>query len=175
MPANDRQVGGEHYKKGGEEHWDRAWRLKYDCFQYIITKWVERWKEKGGIDDLRKAHHAIEKYIEVVESYKNERAQPPVQAPDMDKVFTTLGRGAAIERRVEQIPIMEEKERRNLRHPLHDVKRHMVFVRRIPNSEIMYLYQCAMCSVGVEARNIVDAAEKHGECAGAGYVNQDRR
>ena len=67
MSANDRQVGGSHYKKGGEEHWDRAWRLKYDPFQYIITKWVERWRDKGGLQDLYKAKHALEKYIEVVE------------------------------------------------------------------------------------------------------------
>jgi hypothetical protein len=64
--ANDIQVGGTHYKKGGEEHWDRAWRLRYDPFQYIITKWVERWREKGGIQDLEKVRHAIDKYIEVV-------------------------------------------------------------------------------------------------------------
>lgn len=69
MPANERQVGGNHYKnKGGEEHWDRAWRLKYDPFQYIITKWVERWRDKGGIEDLKKAQHAIEKYIELLEA-----------------------------------------------------------------------------------------------------------
>jgi len=66
MAANDRQVGGSHYKKGGEEHWDRAWRLRYDPFQYIITKWVERWRDKGGIEDLEKAHHALGKYIEVI-------------------------------------------------------------------------------------------------------------
>ena len=64
--ANDIQIGGDHYKKGGgEEHWDRAYRLKYDPFQYIITKWVERWRDKGGIQDLEKARHAIDKYIEV--------------------------------------------------------------------------------------------------------------
>lgn len=67
MSANDIQIGGSHYKKGGEEHWDRAWRLKYDLFQYIITKWIERWREKGGLEDLYKARHAINKYIEVVE------------------------------------------------------------------------------------------------------------
>lgn len=66
MSANDKQVGGSHYKKGGEEHWDRAWRLRYDPFQYIITKWIERWREKGGIQDLEKAQHALEKYIEIV-------------------------------------------------------------------------------------------------------------
>lgn len=66
--ANKTQVGGDHYKKGGEEHWDRAWRLHYDCFQYIITKWVERWRDKGGIEDLKKARHAIDKYIECAEA-----------------------------------------------------------------------------------------------------------
>lgn len=65
--ANQTQIGGTHYKKGGEEHWDRAYRLQYDCFQYIITKWIERWRDKGGIEDLRKARHAIDKYIEVAE------------------------------------------------------------------------------------------------------------
>ena len=68
MKANDEQIGGTHYKKGGEEHWDRAYRLGYDPFQYIITKWIERWKEKGGVEDLRKARHAIDKYIEVAKA-----------------------------------------------------------------------------------------------------------
>lgn len=71
--ANDRQVGGNHYRKvEGEQHWDRAWRLKYDPFQYIITKWVERWRDKGGIEDLEKARHALDKYIEIVKAdYKD--------------------------------------------------------------------------------------------------------
>lgn len=77
--ANDRQVGGSHYKKGGEEHWDRAWRLKYDPFQYIITKWVERWRDKGGVEDLEKARHALDKYIEVIraETAKPATTEPP--------------------------------------------------------------------------------------------------
>lgn len=74
--ANDRQVGGDHYKKGGEEHWDRAWRLHYDPFQYIITKWIERWRDKGGVQDLKKAQHAIEKYIELVEAGVDPNTQP---------------------------------------------------------------------------------------------------
>lgn len=68
MKANETQIGGDHYKVGGEEHWDRAYRLKYDCFQYIITKWIERWRDKGGVEDLKKARHAIDKYIEVAEA-----------------------------------------------------------------------------------------------------------
>ena len=50
--ANKTQVGGNQ---------------EYDCFQYIITKWVERWKDKGGVEDLKKARHALDKYIEMVD------------------------------------------------------------------------------------------------------------
>lgn len=64
---NDRQVGGTHYKSGGEEHWDRVYRLNLDYHQGQITKYVERWKLKNGIEDLRKAQHFLEKYIALVE------------------------------------------------------------------------------------------------------------
>lgn len=63
--ANARQVGGDHYKTGGEEHWDRVYRLSLDYFQAQITKYVERWKKKDGIKDLEKARHFIDKYIEL--------------------------------------------------------------------------------------------------------------
>jgi methyl coenzyme M reductase subunit C-like uncharacterized protein (methanogenesis marker protein 7) len=63
--ANDRQVGGTHYKTGGEEHWDRVHRLGLDYFQGQITKYVERWRNKNGVEDLRKARHFLDKYIEL--------------------------------------------------------------------------------------------------------------
>jgi hypothetical protein len=63
--ANERQVGGKHYKVGGEEHWDRVHRLGLDYFQGQITKYVERWKLKNGIEDLEKARHFLDKYIEM--------------------------------------------------------------------------------------------------------------
>lgn len=69
MAANDRQVGGDHYKRGkeagGEEHWDRVVSHQLDYFQAQITSYVERCWEKMGIQDLEKAGHYIEKYIEV--------------------------------------------------------------------------------------------------------------
>ena len=66
--ANDTQIGGKFYKGQDIEHWDYAYARGFDCYQYIITKWVERWRDKGGIEDLRKARHAIQKYIEVAEA-----------------------------------------------------------------------------------------------------------
>lgn len=70
--ANDRQVGGDHYSKAGkdEQHWDRVARLGLDYFQAQITKYVERCWTKNGIEDLRKAAHFLQKYIEVCEGRK---------------------------------------------------------------------------------------------------------
>lgn len=63
--ANLVQIGGDHYKNGGEEHWDRVHRLGLDYFQAAITKYVERWKLKNGVQDLQKARHFLDKYIEL--------------------------------------------------------------------------------------------------------------
>ncbi len=71
--ANETQVGGTHYKGTpcphcGEslEHWDLAWLFRWDNFQYAIIKYVMRWREKAGLQDLEKAQHCLEKYMEVV-------------------------------------------------------------------------------------------------------------
>lgn len=66
MSANDKQVGGEHYKEPkGVQHWDFATQHNMDYFQGQITKYICRWKKKNGIQDLEKAQHFLEKYIEV--------------------------------------------------------------------------------------------------------------
>lgn len=67
MTANERQVGGAHYKvePGKEEHWDRVARLKLNYFEAQITKYVERCRKKLGVEDLKKAGHFLEKYIEL--------------------------------------------------------------------------------------------------------------
>lgn len=64
--SNDRQVGGGHYM-GPVQHWDLAAQRNYDYFQGQITKYVDRWKNKNGLQDLKKAQHFLEKYIELVE------------------------------------------------------------------------------------------------------------
>jgi len=64
MTSNTRQVGGKHYA-AEIQHWDFAASQDFDYFQGQITKYVTRWKKKGGLDDLLKAQHFLEKYIEL--------------------------------------------------------------------------------------------------------------
>ncbi len=72
--ANERQVGGTHYASDGEQHWDRVARLKLDYFQGQITKYVERWRKKNGVQDLEKARHFLDKYIEIAKDEEVKRA-----------------------------------------------------------------------------------------------------
>lgn len=82
MSANDRQIGGNHYKKGGEEHWDRQWRLYgRGYFVGCITKYVERYHEKNGLQDLEKAKHFLDKLIELESSSAAEPARIMVAPP----------------------------------------------------------------------------------------------
>jgi len=72
--ANDRQVGGDHYKIGGEEHWDRVYRLfGIGYFVGCITKYVERFDKKNGLQDLQKAGHYLQKLMEVRYGYREEK------------------------------------------------------------------------------------------------------
>lgn len=73
IKANERQVGGSHYQKGALEHWDMVALFDLDYFQGNISKYTMRWKEKGGIQDLEKAAHYLEKYIEVEKLRKTGR------------------------------------------------------------------------------------------------------
>ena len=82
MAANDKQIGGSHYKKGGEEHWDRQWRLYgRGYFVGCITKYVERYHEKNGVQDLQKAQHFLEKLIEL-ENRAADRSCTSISAHD---------------------------------------------------------------------------------------------
>ena len=64
MSANDRQVGGQHYKTR-YEHWDLAHDVGMGYFDGCATKYITRWRDKDGIESLRKSVHYTEKLIEI--------------------------------------------------------------------------------------------------------------
>lgn len=66
MSANDKQIGGDHYK-GLEDvqHWDVVYRLKWCYLVGAATKYLWRLGRKGNpekqIEDISKAIHFLEK------------------------------------------------------------------------------------------------------------------
>lgn len=68
LKANDTQVGGQHYKAKTIQPWDYIAANGLGYFEGNIVKYVSRWRHKGGLDDLRKARHYLDKLIELEEN-----------------------------------------------------------------------------------------------------------
>lgn len=66
----ERQVGGSHYKDMPIQPIEYAYANGLDPYQMTILKYVVRHPHKGGIEDLKKALHTLEMYIEVKEQEK---------------------------------------------------------------------------------------------------------
>jgi len=66
------QVGGTHYVSKTIQPWDFIVANKLGYLEGNVIKYVSRYQEKGGLEDLRKAKHYLEKLLEVK---TNERIQ----------------------------------------------------------------------------------------------------
>ena len=73
--ANDKQVAGSHYRSP-IQHWDYVWANELNYFEAQITKYVTRARKKNGVEDLRKAQHFLEKYIELFNQEPGEEPGP---------------------------------------------------------------------------------------------------
>lgn len=59
------QVDGSHYTGKQIQPWDYIAANKLGYFEGNVVKYVSRWRDKGGVSDLRKAKHYLEKLIEI--------------------------------------------------------------------------------------------------------------
>jgi hypothetical protein len=65
--ANEQQVGGRHYKDNPIQPWDYIMSNNIGYMEGNIIKYVSRYKEKNGLEDLKKARHYLDKLIETIE------------------------------------------------------------------------------------------------------------
>ncbi len=64
MSAKDYQIGGEHYKSKGIQPIEYIMANELDFCEGNVIKYVSRWRQKNGLDDLLKAKHYLEFLIE---------------------------------------------------------------------------------------------------------------
>lgn len=60
----DKQVGGNHYRALAIQPWEIIDALSLDFYDGNALKYLLRWRDKGGVQDLKKAIHYIEHQIE---------------------------------------------------------------------------------------------------------------
>lgn len=63
--ADARQVGGGHYKGKAVQPWDYIVANGLGYLEGNVVKYISRYKEKNGLQDLEKARHYLDKLIEV--------------------------------------------------------------------------------------------------------------
>jgi len=64
VPALNVQIGGSHYRTMEIQPMEYSMKNKLDPCQHTIVKYVSRFRDKGGIEDLEKAKHVIDMLIE---------------------------------------------------------------------------------------------------------------
>lgn len=93
MSALKTQVGGMHYTDMPIQPFQYSHANKLDAFQHTVVKYVTRHKTKGGKQDLEKAIHTLQLYMEL--EYP-EPVVPPAatqQAREEDAKTTVAKRG----------------------------------------------------------------------------------
>ncbi len=73
MSANDKQIAGSHYKGQAIQVWDYITSNGIPYLEGNAIKYLSRWRQKGGLDDLRKALHYVEKLIELEEAAQEQQ------------------------------------------------------------------------------------------------------
>ena len=61
MDVNEYQIGGSHYGNGDYQPWDFIIDSDMHYLFGCVFKYAVRWKDKGGLQDLRKAAHYLAK------------------------------------------------------------------------------------------------------------------
>ena len=64
VKATDTQVGGNHYTKLAIQPMRYSMENGLDALQHTVIKYVTRFRDKNGIEDLEKAKHCIDMLIE---------------------------------------------------------------------------------------------------------------
>jgi hypothetical protein len=85
--ANSVQVGGDHYKTKGLQPWDAIIEWKMGFLDGNALKYLVRFRDKGGVEDLMKARHYIDKLIEVETNEPDIKSKKPIpHTPERCKV-----------------------------------------------------------------------------------------
>lgn len=70
MSALDVQVGGDHYKERRIQPIEYIHANNLNYSEGAIVKYITRWREKNGFEDLEKIKHYVDLLIELEQKYK---------------------------------------------------------------------------------------------------------
>lgn len=72
MSALERQVGGDHYTKLGMQPIEYILANNLEFVEGCVVKYITRWRDKGGVEDLKKVQHYVQYLIDREEQGKGQ-------------------------------------------------------------------------------------------------------
>jgi len=85
LPALQRQIAGDHYKKYKIQPAEYMHANNIPFLEGEAISYITRWRDKNGIPDIRKAIHILEILIELEEA-KQKNEQKPVPAVESSQI-----------------------------------------------------------------------------------------
>ena len=82
MKSLETQIAGQHYKNQKIQPIEYILENELPFIEGNIVKYITRWREKGGIEDLKKVKHYVEILMEHEDAKRNKTTVPPVYAKD---------------------------------------------------------------------------------------------
>ena len=82
MKSLETQIAGQHYKNQKIQPIEYILENELPFIEGNIVKYITRWREKGGIEDLKKVKHYVEILMEHEDGKRNKTAVSPVYAKD---------------------------------------------------------------------------------------------
>lgn len=83
-----KQIGGNHYKKYAIEPWKFIRENLLNPFQANVIRYVVRYQDKNGIEDLQKIIHYCEMEIELIKSKK--KKELPDDSPTKEEEWAQM-------------------------------------------------------------------------------------
>lgn len=97
-----KQHGGRHYETTvpGKQHWDLVEKYDISYLEACATKYVLRWRNKAGVDDLRKSLTYVEKAIKCRPAQGARRLVPLSELMELHEAMGTEERERGIVNRI---------------------------------------------------------------------------
>jgi len=71
MTNRDIQIGGDHYKNMTLQPIEYILKNNMNFCEGNVIKYITRYKDKNGLEDLKKARHYLDMLIESFEEFKD--------------------------------------------------------------------------------------------------------
>ena len=85
-----KQIGGSHYKKYVIEPWTFIRENLLNPFQANVIRYVVRYEDKNGIEDLQKIIHYCEMEIDFIKKKKKKRELLPDDSPIKEEEWAAM-------------------------------------------------------------------------------------